>query len=161
MVSSLSLCACSTNPHRCCSVFLGWSWLSSLAQGSRQSTSLTQILSRQAHTAKRQLPTAYISTANHTPPLTAFCQEQVCDCVGDAHVGTSHTNHTQITHTHTHTDPKKMATIQEQVGETSSQSMIVAVDRIFTGSIRLDSYAIGQFIACCHWSVYTLFRVIL
>lgn len=41
-------------------------------------------------------------------------------------------------------DPKKMATIQEQVGETSSQSMVVAVDRIFTGSVRLDSTAIGK-----------------
>ena len=41
-------------------------------------------------------------------------------------------------------DPKRMATIQEQVGETSSQSVVVAVDRIFTGSVRLDSTAIGQ-----------------
>ena len=39
-----------------------------------------------------------------------------------------------------------MATIQEQVGETSSQSMVVAVDRIFTGSVRLDSTAIGALI---------------
>ncbi len=36
-----------------------------------------------------------------------------------------------------------MATIQEQVEETSSQSVVVAVDRIFTGSTRLDTNAIG------------------
>lgn len=41
-------------------------------------------------------------------------------------------------------DPKKMATIQEQVGETSSQSVVVAGDRIFTGSTRLDTNAIGK-----------------
>ena len=41
-------------------------------------------------------------------------------------------------------DPKKMATIQEQVEETSSQSVVVAVDRIFTGSTRLDTTAIGD-----------------
>lgn len=41
-------------------------------------------------------------------------------------------------------DPKKMATIQEQVEETSSQSVVVAVDRIFTGSTRLDTNAIGK-----------------
>lgn len=40
-------------------------------------------------------------------------------------------------------DPKRMATIQEQVEETSSQSVVVAVDRIFTGSTRLDTNAIG------------------
>ena len=41
-------------------------------------------------------------------------------------------------------DAKKMATIQEQVEETSSQSVVVAVDRIFTGSTRLDTNAIGK-----------------
>ena len=40
-------------------------------------------------------------------------------------------------------DPKKMATIQEQVEGTSNQSVVVAVDRIFTGSTRLDGSAIG------------------
>lgn len=37
-----------------------------------------------------------------------------------------------------------MATIQEQVTETSSQSVVVAVDRIFTGSTRLNTNAIGE-----------------
>lgn len=37
-----------------------------------------------------------------------------------------------------------MAHIQESVGETSSQSVVVAVDRIFTGSTRLDGNAIGE-----------------
>ena len=41
-------------------------------------------------------------------------------------------------------DAKKMASIQEQVTETSSQSVVVAVDRIFTGSTRLNTNAIGE-----------------
>ena len=40
-------------------------------------------------------------------------------------------------------DPKKLLSFQESVGETSSQSIVVAVDRIFTGSVRLDGEAIG------------------
>jgi Sec7-like guanine-nucleotide exchange factor len=44
------------------------------------------------------------------------------------------------------TDPKKMASIKVQVGETSSQSVVVAVDRIFTGSMRLDGSAIVEFV---------------
>uniref|UniRef100_A0A8C5WI18 ARF guanine nucleotide exchange factor 2 n=1 Tax=Leptobrachium leishanense TaxID=445787 RepID=A0A8C5WI18_9ANUR len=43
-------------------------------------------------------------------------------------------------------DKKQMATIQESVGETSSQSVVVAVDRIFTGSTRLDGNAIVDFV---------------
>lgn len=37
-----------------------------------------------------------------------------------------------------------MAHLQESMGETSSQSVVVAVDRIFTGSVRLDGDAIGE-----------------
>ena len=40
-------------------------------------------------------------------------------------------------------DQKRIDSIKEQVGETSSQTVVVAVDRIFTGSTRLDSQAIG------------------
>ena len=40
---------------------------------------------------------------------------------------------------------KKRDLLQEQVGETSSQSVVVAVDRIFMGSVRLDGDAIVQF----------------
>ena len=40
-------------------------------------------------------------------------------------------------------EQRKLATIQESMGETSSQSIVVAVDRIFTGSTRLDGDAIG------------------
>ncbi|MGH0145720.1 UNVERIFIED_CONTAM: hypothetical protein FKN15_024671 [Acipenser sinensis] len=43
-------------------------------------------------------------------------------------------------------DKKQMASIQESVGETSSQSVVVAVDRIFTGSTRLDGNAIVDFV---------------
>jgi hypothetical protein len=41
-------------------------------------------------------------------------------------------------------DPKMMAHLQESMGETSSQSVVVAVDRIFTGSVKLDGDAIGR-----------------
>jgi len=41
-------------------------------------------------------------------------------------------------------EQKKLATIQESMGETSSQNIVVAVDRIFTGSTRLDGDAIGE-----------------
>ncbi|KAL4655414.1 brefeldin A-inhibited guanine nucleotide-exchange protein 2-like isoform X1 [Arapaima gigas] len=43
-------------------------------------------------------------------------------------------------------DRRQIAHIQESVGETSSQSVVVAVDRIFTGSTRLDGYAIVDFV---------------
>ncbi|KAJ8378201.1 hypothetical protein AAFF_G00244890 [Aldrovandia affinis] len=43
-------------------------------------------------------------------------------------------------------DRKQIAHIQESVGETSSQSVVVAVDRIFTGSTRLDGNAIVDFV---------------
>ncbi|XP_039591026.1 brefeldin A-inhibited guanine nucleotide-exchange protein 2-like [Polypterus senegalus] len=43
---------------------------------------------------------------------------------------------------------RRMASILESVGETSSQSVVVAVDRIFTGSTRLDGNAIVDFV---HW----------
>ena len=41
-------------------------------------------------------------------------------------------------------DKTAMAHLQERMGETSSQSVVVAVDRIFTGSVRLDGDAIGE-----------------
>lgn len=43
-------------------------------------------------------------------------------------------------------DPKKFSSIQESMGETSSQSVVVAVDRIFTSSVRLDGDAIVDFV---------------
>lgn len=44
--------------------------------------------------------------------------------------------------------------VKEHIGETSSQSVVVAVDRIFTGSIRLDGDAIVDFVkALCHVSL--------
>ena len=42
-------------------------------------------------------------------------------------------------------DSKTMASLQESMGETSSQSVVVAVDRIFTGSVKLDGDAIGKY----------------
>uniref|UniRef100_A0A1B0D269 Uncharacterized protein n=1 Tax=Phlebotomus papatasi TaxID=29031 RepID=A0A1B0D269_PHLPP len=44
--------------------------------------------------------------------------------------------------------------VKEHIGETSSQSVVVAVDRIFTGSIRLDGDAIVDFVrALCQVSM--------
>jgi hypothetical protein len=37
-----------------------------------------------------------------------------------------------------------MQSIQDQIHETSSQSIVVSVDRIFSGSARLDGDAIGK-----------------
>lgn len=39
---------------------------------------------------------------------------------------------------------KTLANFQETMGETSSQSVVVAVDRIFTGSVKLDGDAVGM-----------------
>lgn len=39
-----------------------------------------------------------------------------------------------------------LASVKESIGETSSQSVVVAVDRIFTGSMRLDGDAIVDFV---------------
>jgi hypothetical protein len=38
---------------------------------------------------------------------------------------------------------KRLQSIQDQIHETSSQSIVVSVDRIFSGSARLDGDAIG------------------
>lgn len=44
--------------------------------------------------------------------------------------------------------------VKDHIGETSSQSVVVAVDRIFTGSIRLDGDAIVDFVrALCQVSL--------
>lgn len=43
-------------------------------------------------------------------------------------------------------DHKKILLLQEQIGETSSQSVVVAVDRIFTGSTRLNGESIVHFV---------------
>jgi hypothetical protein len=37
-----------------------------------------------------------------------------------------------------------MQLVQDQIHETSSQSIVVSVDRIFSGSARLDGDAIGK-----------------
>ncbi|XP_038056628.1 brefeldin A-inhibited guanine nucleotide-exchange protein 2-like [Patiria miniata] len=56
-----------------------------------------------------------------------------------------------------HMDQKKMASLQEAMGETSSQGIVVAVDRIFTGSTRLDGDAIVDFVqALCQVSMEEL-----
>ncbi|CAH8676641.1 unnamed protein product [Schistosoma rodhaini] len=50
-------------------------------------------------------------------------------------------------------DSKKAAVLQEVMGETGSQSVVVAVDKIFTGSIRLNGDAIVEFVkALCQVS---------
>ena len=47
-------------------------------------------------------------------------------------------------------DSKTMHALAESMGETSSQSVVVAVDRIFTGSVRLDGDAIVEFVKVGH-----------
>ncbi|XP_048255616.1 brefeldin A-inhibited guanine nucleotide-exchange protein 1-like isoform X2 [Haliotis rufescens] len=42
-------------------------------------------------------------------------------------------------------DRQRLANFHETVGETSSQSVVVAVDRIFTGSVKLDGVAVVEF----------------
>ncbi|TGZ75528.1 hypothetical protein CRM22_000299 [Opisthorchis felineus] len=50
-------------------------------------------------------------------------------------------------------DPRKAAILQEVMGETGSDSVIVAVDKIFSGSIRLNGDAIVEFVkALCQVS---------
>jgi brefeldin A-inhibited guanine nucleotide-exchange protein len=50
-------------------------------------------------------------------------------------------------------DAKTLANIQMQIGETVSQSVIVAVDRIFSCSVRLNGDAIVEFVRwLCHVS---------
>lgn len=51
-------------------------------------------------------------------------------------------------------DSKRLANLQEQMGETSSQSVVVAVDRIFTGSLKLDGDAIGQLCQIIHRTMF-------
>ena len=43
---------------------------------------------------------------------------------------------------------KTVNKFHETMGETSSQSVVVAVDRIFTGSVKLDGDAIGNYGYC-------------
>ncbi|KOX73316.1 Brefeldin A-inhibited guanine nucleotide-exchange protein 2 [Melipona quadrifasciata] len=53
--------------------------------------------------------------------------------------------------------PSLDPSVKESIGETSSQSVVVAVDRIFTGSTRLDGDAIVEFVkALCQVSLEEL-----
>ncbi|KAI0232805.1 Brefeldin A-inhibited guanine nucleotide-exchange protein 1 [Lamellibrachia satsuma] len=57
-------------------------------------------------------------------------------------------------------DTKTMQHLQESMGETSSQSVVVAVDRIFTCSVKLDGDAIVEFVkALCAVSMDELANV--
>jgi brefeldin A-inhibited guanine nucleotide-exchange protein len=50
-------------------------------------------------------------------------------------------------------DQKKLASVKESINQASSQSVVVAVDRIFTGSVHLDGDAIVSFVeALCQVS---------
>lgn len=52
-----------------------------------------------------------------------------------------------------------LASGKGSIGETSSQSVVVAVDRIFTGSTRLDGDAIVEFVKAlcqvCRFLIFT------
>ena len=51
---------------------------------------------------------------------------------------------------------KRIQSIQDQIHETSSQSIVVSVDRIFSGSARLDGDAVGM----SQESVILAFRIL-
>ena len=52
--------------------------------------------------------------------------------------------------------------LRENLTETSSQSVVVAVDRIFTGSTQLDGAAIVDFVrALCQVSKILMIKLIL
>lgn len=54
-------------------------------------------------------------------------------------------------------EQKKLAHIKESMGETSSQSVVVAVDRIFNCSPMLDGHAVIHFVvALCQVSLEEL-----
>lgn len=53
---------------------------------------------------------------------------------------------------------KKLQLIQDQLHETSSQAMIVSVDRVFSGSARLDGDAIGRFCLSSNRFDFLLFQ---
>ncbi|KAL5016750.1 hypothetical protein ScPMuIL_006339 [Solemya velum] len=58
---------------------------------------------------------------------------------------------------HSSVSSKRLALIQEKMGEASSQPVVVAVDRIFTGSVKLDGDAIVEFVkALCQVSMEEL-----
>ncbi|KAG7208279.1 hypothetical protein KM043_014522 [Ampulex compressa] len=71
-------------------------------------------------------------------------------------------NFTSLTHNNSHqSNNLNLSTldpsVKESIGETSSQSVVVAVDRIFTGSTRLDGDAIVEFVkALCQVSLEEL-----
>lgn len=71
-------------------------------------------------------------------------------------------NLTNLSHNHSHQTNSLMLSsldpsVKESIGETSSQSVVVAVDRIFTGSMRLDGDAIVEFVkALCQVSLEEL-----
>uniref|UniRef100_F1KQQ2 Brefeldin A-inhibited guanine nucleotide-exchange protein 2 n=1 Tax=Ascaris suum TaxID=6253 RepID=F1KQQ2_ASCSU len=56
-----------------------------------------------------------------------------------------------------HVDERMLQSLQECLGETTSQSVVVAVDKIFQGSSKLDGDAVVQFVrALCNVSVEEL-----
>jgi brefeldin A-inhibited guanine nucleotide-exchange protein len=68
-------------------------------------------------------------------------------------IQTFHSTVSSFTNTTTTLDSNSLANIQMQIGENLSHSMIVAVDRIFSCSVRLNGDAIVEFVKClCHVS---------
>ncbi|XP_012271827.1 brefeldin A-inhibited guanine nucleotide-exchange protein 2 isoform X2 [Orussus abietinus] len=70
-------------------------------------------------------------------------------------------NFTNLTHNSHQSNSLNLSSldpsVKESIGETSSQSVVVAVDRIFTGSTRLDGDAIVEFVkALCQVSLEEL-----
>ncbi|XP_028406357.1 brefeldin A-inhibited guanine nucleotide-exchange protein 1-like [Dendronephthya gigantea] len=66
---------------------------------------------------------------------------------GVTNSGTTHVTNRRVSHETTAADSKKMASAQEAIGETERSRFVVAVDRVFTGSVKLDGDAIVDFVA--------------
>ena len=79
---------------------------------------------------------SYLLSYNQTNSMNSSATSSMNSYV----VANEHSNHSATL------DSKTLANIQMQIGETVSQSIIVAVDRIFTGSVRLDGNAIVEFV---------------
>ncbi|KAG8195440.1 hypothetical protein JTE90_013892 [Oedothorax gibbosus] len=76
-----------------------------------------------------------------------------------AHHGSSLNLDPDLSRSGINLNEKRISVLSESMGETSANSVVVAVDRIFTGSTRLDGFAIVDFVnALCRVSLEELAR---
>ncbi|EDV23139.1 uncharacterized protein TRIADDRAFT_36208 [Trichoplax adhaerens] len=94
-----------------------------------------------AHTDGNYLGSSWLEV------LKCISQLELAQLIGTG-VKTHPLEDPDATNLHKATNSKRLALLQESIGETSSQSVVVAVDRIFTGSVRLNGDAIVDFVRC-------------